>query len=265
PAVKIEGEVAIYCDNPACPKQLVRRVEYFVSRGVMDLEGFGSQTAALLAENGMIRDLGDIYSLDRKPLLQLEGFEQKKVDNLLAGVEASKEQPAEMVLTGLGIRYVGNVVAKLLVKTLGSIDAVGKASDKELEAIEGVGPQIVKSVKVWFANPRNRKVLDKLRAAGLGFEVEKQAGATFALAGKTIVITGTLSMSRSEAKELIELHGGKATGSVSKKTDFLVAGESAGSKLAKAKKLGIPILDEYSLKKMVGAVAPPTKPEGRIL
>ncbi|MFC1609380.1 NAD-dependent DNA ligase LigA [Myxococcota bacterium] len=253
PATQLEGEVAIYCDNPGCPEQLVRRVEYFVSRGVMDLDGFGSQTAALLAEKGFVKDLGDIYALEHESLLELEGFEQKKVDNLLAGVEASKKRPAHLVLTGLGIRHVGQVVAKLLLKQFGSIDAISRAPRAQLETVDGVGPQIAESVQTWFANPRYKQILEKLRGAGLRFEADREEGGSAALAGKAFVITGTLpSMSRNDAKAFIEKHGGKVTGSVSKKTDYLVAGEAAGSKLDKARKLKIPTLDESELRAMAG-------------
>ena len=253
PAVQIEGEVAIYCDNPACPEQLVRRMEYFVSRGALDIDNFGSQTGALLIEQGLIHDIADIYTLNRDDLLALEGFKDKKVDNLLAGIEASKQQSAERVLTALGIRYVGNVVAGLLMGELGSIDALAAASQEELEAIEGIGPGTAVHILTWFANETNRRVLEKLRAAGLQFAVEKtETAASQTLDGLTFVITGTLpSMSRDEAKALIEAHGGKVTGSVSKNTDYLLAGEKAGSKLAKAEALNVPILDEPGLKQMI--------------
>ncbi|MCB9418303.1 MAG: NAD-dependent DNA ligase LigA [Ardenticatenaceae bacterium] len=254
PAVQIEGEVAIYCDNPACPEQLVRRVEYFVSRGAMDIDNFGSQTGSLLIEQGLIRDVADIYTLNRDDLLALEGFKDKKVDNLLAGIEASKQQSAERVLTALGIRFVGNVVAGLLLDALGSIDAIAAASQEELEVIEGIGPGTAVNVITWFANEKNRRVLEKLRAAGLQFAIEKAEmdAASQTLEGLTFVITGTLpTMSRDEAKALIEAHGGKVTGSVSKNTDYLLAGEKAGSKLAKAEALGISILDEAALMNLV--------------
>lgn len=253
PAVQVEGEVAIYCDNPACPEQLVRRVEYFVSRGAMDIDNFGAQTGVLLIEQNLIHDVADIYTLNRDELLALEGFKDKKVDNLLAGIEASKQQPAERVLTALGVRYVGGVVAGLLLDALGSIDAIAEADQAALEAIEGIGPGTAVHVITWFDNEKNRQVLEKLRAAGLQFAVEKREtdAASQTLEGLTFVITGTLpTMSRDEAKALIEAHGGKVTGSVSKNTNYLLAGEKAGSKLAKAEKLNVPILDEDSLKQM---------------
>jgi DNA ligase (NAD+) len=253
PVLRIPGEVAIYCDNAACPEQLVRRVEYFVGRSAMDIDSFGSQTGALLIEQGLIHDVADIYFLNRDDLLALEGFKDKKVDNLLAGLEASKQRPPERLLTALGIRFVGNVVAGLLLDVLGSIDAIAAAGQERLEAIEGVGPQTAAAVVAWFDEQPNRQLLEKLRAAGLRFEVEKQqTSGPQPLAGLTFVITGTLpSLSRDEAKALIEQYGGKVTGSVSSKTDYLLAGEAAGSKLDKAQKLGVPILDEGQLREML--------------
>lgn len=254
PVVQLPGEVAIYCDNPACPEQLIRRVEYFVSRGAMDIGSFGYQTGVLLIEKGFIRDVADIYYLKRDDLLALEGFKEKKVDNLLAGIEASKEQPPERLLTALGIRFVGSVVAGLLIDAFGGIDEIAAASQTELEQVEGIGPQTAASVVTWFVQEHNRQLLEKLRQAGLKFTAERPAAGevTDTLAGLTFVITGTLpSMTRDEAKAFIERHGGKVTGSVSGNTDYLVAGESAGSKLAKAEKLNVPILDEAGLRALV--------------
>jgi DNA ligase (NAD+) len=251
PARQPQGEVAIYCDNPACPAQLIRLVEYFVSRGAMDIDNFGSQTAALLVEKGMLHDAGDIYSLSREDLLQLEGHKGRKVDNLLAGIEASKGQPAARVLTALGIRFVGSVVAGLLVDNLGSIDAIAAAGIEKLQAIEGIGPQTAQAVVNWFSRPGNRAIVEKLRASGLNFAARRVEGRATTLAGLTFVITGTLpSLSRDEAKAFIEEHGGKVTGSVSSSTDYLLAGEKAGSKLAKAESLGVPVLDENALRRL---------------
>jgi DNA ligase (NAD+) len=256
PIVQLPGEVALYCENPACPEQLIRRVEYFVSRGAMDITSFGSQTAALLFEKGLIHDVVDIYTLGRDDLLALEGYKEKKVDNLLAGVEASKNQPPERLLTALGIRYVGGVVAALLIDALGGIDGIAAATAEELEAISGIGPQTAQSVAAWFANERNRELLDKLRAAGLRLAAEQRVAPSgpAPLDGLTFVITGTLpTMSRDAATTLIEEHGGKVTGSVSAKTNYLLAGEAAGSKLAKAQQLGVPIINEAGLTALIGS------------
>src|SRR5690606_4350857 len=174
PVQRVPGEVGVYCDNPSCPEQLVRRVEYFVSRGAMDNASCGIETGNLLIEKGMIKDVADIYYLDRDALLELEGFQEKKVDNLLAGIEASKEQPAQRVLTALGIRFVGWVVSRTLVEALGSIDAIAEASFEELVSIDGIGPRTAKSVKAWFEDERHRALLEKLRAAGLNFAVEQE-------------------------------------------------------------------------------------------
>lgn len=253
PVSHVAGEVAIYCDNPACPEQLVRRVEYFVSRGAMDIDSFGSQTGALLIEDNLIHDVADIYYLQRDDLLALEGFKDKKVDNLLAGIETSKNQPAGRVLTALGIRFVGSVVSGLLLDALGGIDALAEADQETLEGIEGIGPQTAASVVEWFADERHRQLLEKLRQAGLKFNVDKAETTGNSLEGLTFVITGTLhSLSRDQAKALIEQHGGKVTGSVSSKTDYLLAGEKAGSKLAKAEKLEVPLLDEAGLFTLIG-------------
>ncbi|MEZ4540543.1 MAG: NAD-dependent DNA ligase LigA [Chloroflexota bacterium] len=252
--VQLPGEVAIYCENASCPAQLIRRVEYFVSRGAMDITTFGTQTAELLYQKGLIHDVADIYTLRKEDLLELEGFKDKKVDNLLTGIEASKERPADRLLTALGIRFVGNVVASLLIQALGSIDVIATASQEELEQIDGIGPQTALSIKVWFENEHNQTVIAKLRAAGLNFSTGREISlsGSSTLSGLTFVITGTLpTMSRDEAATLIAQHGGKVSGSVSKKTDYLVAGEAAGSKLAKATELGITIIDEAGLKRLM--------------
>ncbi len=200
-----------------------------------------------------MHDVADIYTLNRDELLALEGFKDKKVDNLLAGVAASKTQSPERLLTALGVRFVGNVVAGLLINELGSIDAIAAATQEQLEEIEGIGPGTAVAITKWFALERNQTLLEKLRAAGLQFAAEKPAVSADTpqpLAGLTFVITGTLpSMSRDEAKALIEANGGKVTGSVSAKTDYLLAGEKAGSKLAKAEKLGVAVVDEARLKR----------------
>lgn len=256
PVVRPPGEIAVYCDNAACPEQLLRRMEYFVSRGAMDIESFGYQTGELLIEKGLIHDVGDIYYLKRDDLLQLEGFKEKKVDNLLAGIEASKANPAERVLIALGIRYVGGVVAGLLVQAMGGIEAIAAADRETLRDIEGVGPQTAAAVVSWFAEERNLAVLAKLKAAGLNFAADKPKMESDSLAGLTFVITGTLpTMGRDQAAAFIEAHGGKVTGSVSKKTHYLVAGESAGSKLDKAIALNVPVLDEEGLKKLAARQA----------
>ena len=205
--VKSEGEVAVCCVNAACPAQLVRRVEYFVSRGAMDIVGFGIRVAEQLIEAGFISDVADIYSLKdkREQMLNLEGFAAKKVDNLLNAVEASKQQPLERLVTALGIEGVGSVVARTLVSRFPSLEALSTATAEDLQTVEGIGPQIAQSVVDWFDRPRHQEVLRKLRAAGVRSKADARAtpaGAT-PLSGLTFVITGTLpTMSRDQAREL---------------------------------------------------------------
>ncbi len=249
-----EGEVAIYCVNAACPAQLVRSVEHFVSRGAMDIEGFGIRQAELFVELGFLHDVADIYYLTAGQLLPLEGFGEKKVTNLMSAIEASKERGAARLLTALGIQGIGGTVAQVLIDHFGSLDALAAASREEMEQIPGIGPKLADSVADWFAHETNRKVVGKLKAAGIRTEAEQvKAVGPQVLESLTFVITGTLpTMSREQARAFIEAHGGKVTGSVSGKTDYLLAGEQAGSKLAKAEKLGVAVIDEVSLREMVG-------------
>jgi len=248
-----QGEVAYYCVNAACPAQLVRSVEHFVSRGAMDIEGFGIRQAELFVELGFLRDVADIYYLTADQLLPLEGFGEKKVANLLAAIEDSKDRSPARLLTGLGVQGIGGTVAQLLVDHFGSIGRLASASQEELEQIPGIGPILAESVSDWFARETNRRVVEKLEAAGVRTKAQTvEAVGPQPLAGLTFVITGTLpSMSREQATELIQSRGGKVTGSVSSKTDYLLAGEKAGSKLAKAEKLGVPVIDEATLQQMV--------------
>jgi len=248
-----EGEVAYYCVNAACPAQLVRSVEHFVSRGAMDIEGFGIRQAELFVELRLLRDVADIYYLTADQLLPLDGFAEKKVKNLLAAIEDSKGQSPARLLTALGIRGVGGTVAQLLMDQFGSLDALAAASQEELEQVPRIGPILAAGVVDWFALEPNSKVVEKLKAARVRTEAEatEPLGAQV-LEGLTFVITGTLpAMSREQAKAFVQDHGGKVTGSVSGKTSYLLAGERAGGKLAKAAKLGVPVLDEAALREMV--------------
>jgi DNA ligase (NAD+) len=255
PTTHLGDDIALFCVNADCPAQLVRQIEYFVSRTAMDIEGFGIEIGEQLAQEGLIEDIADIYSLNKEQLLGLEGFAEKKADNLLAAIEASKHQPFERVLIGLGIRYVGSTVAGLIVDAFPSIDALQKASQEELEGVEGIGPRIAASIVEWFKRPAKQALIEKLRRAGVTLTVSPPSGGEAehpqSLAGLTFVITGTLpTWSREEAKAFIEQHGGQVTGSVSKKTNYLVVGEKAGSKLAKAQSLGVPTLGEEGLKRL---------------
>ena len=257
PLVRPPGEAATYCVNSACPTQLVRSVEYFVSRGAMDIEYFGYKQAELFVQNGYIKDLADIYHLPWEQILDLDGYGDKRVENLRAGVENSKTRSVSRLLVGLGIRFVGGTVAELLMAQYHSLEAMMVASEEDLAEIDGIGPKIAESVVEWFSVEPNRTLVRKFADAGVRVAEEASTDAAVALDslplnGKTFVITGTLpSMSRDEAKDFVQSHGGKVTGSVSGKTDYLVAGEKAGSKLTKAERLNVPVLSESALRALV--------------
>lgn len=257
-AVLIEGEAAWYCVNSACPAQLVRGVEHFVSRGALDIAGFGIRQAELFVELGFIKDLADVFYLDPQKLLELEGFGEKKVANLMAAIEAAKTRPPARLLAALGIQGVGEVVAEDLMGHHDSLDALAAAPVEELQSVPGIGPILAQSIADWFSQAPNRHVVEKLKAAGVTMaQVKAEAKAeieALPLAGLTFVITGTLpTLSRDAARDFIKAHGGKVTDSVSKNTSYLVAGEAAGSKLQKATQLGVPIIDEARLIQMTGS------------
>ncbi len=252
PVEHMEGEVAWYCVNAACPAQLVRNIEHFVSRGAMDIVGLGIKIVEQLIEAALVKDVADLYSLKKAQLLKLEGFAEKKADNLLKSIVDSKNMPLARVITALGIRGVGEVSAADLARYFGNLDAFSKAGVDDLQQIGGVGPNIAEGVLDWFARPANRKILKKLHAAGVwpiqeGNE-DREEGP---FSGMTFVITGTLpGMSREGAKEFIEKLGGKVTDSISQKTSYLVLGAEPGSKFEKAKSLGVKIIGEKELKKL---------------
>jgi DNA ligase (NAD+) len=248
-----EGEVAVYCSNDACPERTVRSIEYFASQGAMDIVGLGERIVRQLVETGLIHDAADLYFLRAEQLLGLEGFAEKKVENLLSAIDASRNRPLPRVLTALGIRGVGGVVATLLTDRYPSLEALSRATLEELQTVEGIGPEIASAVAAYFADPRNRSLIEKLRAGGVWLEAEAKVLASDKLAGLTFVLTGTLpSMTREQAVELIEAHGGKVSASVSKKTSYVVAGESPGSKLDRARELGVPVIDEAGLRRLIG-------------
>jgi DNA ligase (NAD+) len=256
--VRPEGEVNYYCVNAACPDQLVRRVEYFISRGAMDIEGLGSKGAEQFVRAGLVSDVADLYYLDREQVLALEGWAEKSTDALFAALEASKNRPLARVLAALGIRGVGTTVAELLVAHYPSLDELAATSVEELQSIEGMGPITAQRIVEWFQRPRHREIVEKLRRADVKLaEEERDAQETPGaqpLAGLTFVITGTLpTLTRAEARSLIEAYGGKVTGSVSGNTSYLLAGESPGSKLRKAQGLDIPVIDEATLREMIEA------------
>lgn len=251
----IEGEVAWYCVNAACPAQLIRNIEHFVSRGAMDIVGLGIKIVEQLVQSGLVKDVADLYILSKDKLLQLDGFADKKAENLLTAIEGSKNQHLSRLLTALGIRGVGEIGASELARQFNNIENLSAATFDDLMEIEGIGPNIAQAVVDWFKSPTNRRVLNKLHSAGVRPESGTQMSQTEsaqAFSGQTFVITGTFpEFSRQQAKEFIEHHGGRVTGSVSKKTSYLVLGENPGSKYVKAEELGIPILDEEGLRKLV--------------
>jgi len=254
PIQKVPEEVAYYCVNSSCPAQLVRNLENFASRGALDISGLGSQIVAQLVESGLVNSAADLYTLKRDALMKLDKFGEKKAENLLQAVESSKQQPLERLIIGLGIHGVGEVAARKLARQFHNLDALSRASLDELTSLEGIGPGIAASITGWFAQPHNQELLQKLRANGVWPQEHetKENAQSGALAGKTFVITGTLpTLSREQAERLILEHGGTISSSVSKKTDYLLLGENPGSKYAKALELGIPILDEDSLRQML--------------
>ncbi|NPA90726.1 MAG: DNA ligase (NAD(+)) LigA [Chloroflexi bacterium] len=251
--VRPPGEVAYYCPNSSCPAQLIRSVQWFASKQAMDIEGLGLKVAEQLVREGLIKDLADIYYLKKEDLVRLPGWGEKKAEKLLRAIEESKNRPLWRLITGLGIKFVGQVTAQILAQRYRSIDALARATEEELAAIEGIGPKIARSIVMWFRQKQNQRVLEKLRKAGVKMseEEEKEEGAK-PLAGLTFVITGALSsMTREAVKTFIESLGGRVTNSVSRKTDYLIVGENPGSKLQKARELGIPTLTEEEFFRLV--------------
>ena len=241
---------AIRCPNISCPAQILRSLIHFCSRSAMDIEGLGEAACELLLQQGLAKTPADLYRLTKDDLMRLEGFQTKKAENILAALEKSKQNELGALLFGLGIRNIGEKAAKLLAARFGTLQAVEKATREELLSIDGFGEIMAESVLQYFADENNRKLCDDLLSLGLRPWVPRQASA--ALAGMTFVVTGTLpGYSRDEIENLIEKNGGKAAGSVSKKTSYVVAGEAAGSKLAKAQSLGVPVLTEQQLLELI--------------
>lgn len=262
PIVKKDDEgVDYYCPNPACPERIFRQIDFFVSKQALDIDGLGTQTVRVLLDEKLIQDEADIFYLKPEQLLPLERFGEKKVENLMNAINAAKQRPLPQIITALGIEGVGSTVANFLVNQYRSIDALMDATADQIEEIDGIGPILARNVSEWFHVERNRHVLKKMRDAGVRWEAEQRETASTSLEGLKFVITGTLpNLTRDEAKALIESHGGKVASSVSKKTDFLIAGESAGSKLENAQKINekakraadkITILDEDGLHALI--------------
>ena len=249
--VRTEGEVDYRCVNADCPAKLHETLRHFASRGVMNIDGMGDALIAQLTEKGLVKNVADIYKLSKNDLLGLERFADKSAQNIINEIENSKKLPLERTIYGLGIRFVGERTAQFLAEHFGAMEAIEQAGAEELQNVEEVGPRIAESITEFFSIAANRKLVERLHEAGLTLSGEKKQRGT-KLAGKTFVLTGTLAKyTRDEAKKMIEDAGGKVTGSVSKKTDYVVAGADAGSKLDKAKELGVTVVDEKGLERIL--------------
>ena len=247
-----EGEAMSRCTNAACPAQVYERLRHFASRGAMDIEGIGDVIAQQLTELKLVRNIADTYKLNETSLASVPRLGRKSIENLLRNVASSKQRGLARLLYGLGIRFVGTQTAQILASDFGTIDAIAEASEDELQRSEGIGPEVARSVALFFKQAPNLEMVERLREAGVVMEAPKRVRADGTLSGKTLVLTGTLpTLTREEATELIAGAGGKVTGSVSKKTDYVVAGSEAGSKLTKAEQLGITVLDEAGLRKLL--------------
>jgi len=260
PVERPEGEVMTYCPNTACPARLYWGVVHFVSRGAMDIRGLGERTVQQLLDAEIVRDVADLYSLDAEMLLSLEGFQRKSADNLLKGIDESRGRGLARVLYALGVRHVGEIAAQRLAREFGSMERLLAVSEAEIAAVHGIGATTAEALAAFFAEPRNRVTIEKLAAAGVGMMEEGARVITGPLSGLTFVITGTLpSLSRKEMSRIIEEAGGRIAGSVTRSTDYLVVGEDAGSKLDKAKELGIPLLSEPEVLARIDAPQPTTE------
>ena len=250
--VREPGEAASRCINTNCPARLKESVRHFAARGVMDIDGMGDVLVDQLVSQNHVKSVADIYDLTLDQLAGLERMGKKSAEKVLANIDNSRKRPLARVLNGLGIPFVGERTAQILGDTFGSVDAIMQADENELQRAEEVGPKVAHSIRRFFHEPRNRELVERLRKAGLTFEQEIKVQAAGPLEGRTFVLTGTLpNLAREDAKEKIEAAGGKVTGSVSKKTDYVVAGADAGSKLDKANSLGIPVIGETELLAML--------------
>jgi DNA ligase (NAD+) len=253
--VRREGEADHRCPNRrGCPSQGLEWLFHFAGRGAMDIEHLGYMTVMRLLDKRLIEDPADIYALDADKLSQLPGFKDKAIANVLEQVEASKDRPIWRLLVGLNIRHVGTHVAQVLARAFGSIDALAKASEDEIDAVPEIGPEIAASVREWFDEEENLALIERLRAAGVRLADERVADVgPRPLAGTTIVLTGTLpTLSRDEATRLAQDAGARVASSVSKKTSFVVAGENPGTKLARAEEMGVEMIDEAEFLSRIG-------------
>ncbi len=251
--VREPGEVVTRCPNPNCPAQVKNTIRHFASRGAMDIEGLGPALVDQLVDRGLVQDVSDLYELTKEQVAGLERMADKSAENLLKAIEASKSRPLERLLFGLGIRLVGATVAQAIASRFHSLDEIRAASVEDLAGTEGIGPKIADSLAAYMTRPEAERIIERLKADGLDPRVERAAPTDTTLTGMTFVFTGALAkMTREEAEALVRLRGGKAAGSVSKKTTHLVAGEEAGSKLDKARELGVNVLTEDEFREMVG-------------
>jgi DNA ligase (NAD+) len=254
--VREEGEAAVRCVNTNCPARLRESLLHFASRHVMDIDGMGDALVDQLLRNGLVHNIADLYHLTVDQLLTLERMGQRSATKIIENIDRSRSQPLARVLNGLGIPFVGERTAQILAVHFGSLDAIASASEEELREANEIGPKVSQAIRQFFDEPRNRELIERLRAAGLRFTAPREKPKAGALRGKTFVLTGTLpTLKREEAKQKIEQAGGKVASSVSSKTNYLVAGEEAGSKLDKAQDLGIPIVNEAGLLAMLGGSA----------
>jgi DNA ligase (NAD+) len=252
-ARRVEGEAVWRCTNTACPAQLKERLFHWGSRRAMDIEGLGEVIVGQLVDRGLVRDFADLYALDVNTLADLERMAKKSAHNLHRAIEASKGRGLTRLLNALGIRMVGERAAQLLAARFGTMERLLAATEADISEIYGIGPQIAQAVTTFLAEPRNRATIERLAAAGVAMTEEGHTEGPRPLDGKSLVLTGGLaSLSRDQAKDLVIRLGGRVTGSVSKKTDYVVVGEDAGSKADDAKRLGVTTLDEAAFLKLVG-------------
>lgn len=248
PVTRLEGEVASRCLNTNCPARLKQSVEHFAARTVMDIDGMGEALVEQLVDKGLVRNVADLYSLTAEQLMELERMGKKSAEKIVANIDRSRRQPLARVISGLGISFVGERTAQILAASFGDLDRIANMPEEELQTAEEVGPKVAAAIRRYFDDPKNRELLERLRTAGLTFTQAIQPKVAGRFTGLTFVLTGTFpTLKREEAKAMIEEAGGKVAGSVSKKTSVVVAGEEAGSKLDKAKELGVEVIDEAEL------------------
>ncbi len=246
--VKIEGEVAVRCLNVNCPARLKQSVEHFASRGVMDIDGMGEALVEQLVDQGLVKNVADLYDLTREQLEALERMGAKSATRILENLDASRRRALPRLINGLGISFVGERTAQILAETFGDLDAIATMAEERLQSANEIGPKVSAAIRLYFSDPRNLELIERLRAAGLRFTHEIKGKPMGPFAGQTWVLTGTMpTLKREDAKARIEEAGGKVSGGVSKKTSVVVAGEEAGSKLDKARELGVEIIDEAEL------------------